>query len=140
MSSKYITTFLIGLISQGIFSQENKNIDSFQTEIVFENVEVEATFPGGSTDWKKFLEKNLRADIPVTKNAPSGTYKVIIQFIVHKDGSLSDMKALTNFGYGLEVEALRVMKKSPQWIPAIQNGIKVTAYRKQPITFLVGGL
>ncbi len=104
---------------------------------VFEKAQIEASFPGGEKAWRNFLEKNLKANVPLNNNAPSGSYMVIIQFIVHKDGSLSDLKTLTNHGYGLEVEALRVMKKSPNWIPAMQNGNNVTAYRKQPLTFVV---
>ena len=44
-----------------------------------------------------------------------------------KGGNLSDIKPLTNFGYGMEQEAIRVIKKSGKWIPAIQNGSEVTA-------------
>jgi protein TonB len=62
---------------------------------------------------------------------------VIIQFIVDLDGSLSEVKALTLHGFGMEEEAIRVIKAGPKWEPAIQNGRKVKAYRKQPITFLV---
>ncbi|MBD0333129.1 MAG: TonB family protein, partial [Chitinophagaceae bacterium] len=65
------------------------------------------------------------------------TYTVIIQFIVDKEGNISDVKALTNHGYGMEQEAMRAVKKAPKWTPAIQNGRQVKAYRKQPITFIV---
>jgi protein TonB len=75
--------------------------------------------------------------VPVDSGANAGTYTVIAQFIVHKDGSISDLKTLTNHGHGMEDEVLRVMKKSPSWIPAVQNGCNVTAYRKQPITFVI---
>jgi hypothetical protein len=75
--------------------------------------------------------------VPVDSGANAGTYTVIAQFIVHKDGSISDLKTLTNHGHGMEDEVLRVMKKSPNWIPAMQNGHKVAAYRKQPVTFVI---
>ncbi len=103
----------------------------------FEKVEIDAKYPGGSTAWKNFLERNLRGDVPVENGASGGTFTVVIQFIVDKGGNLSDIKPLTNFGYGMEQEAIRVIKKSGKWIPAIQNGSEVTAYRKQPITFQV---
>ena len=60
-----------------------------------------------------------------------------MQFVVDEDGAVSDIKALTNHGYGLEQEAIRVLRKAKKWEPAIQNGRKVKAYRKQPITFQV---
>jgi len=104
---------------------------------IFEKVEVEASFPGAEGAWKKFLERNLNPSTPVDNGAPEGTYTVYVQFVVSKDGSISDVKALTNHGYGMEQEAIRVIKKGPAWNPAVQNGRKVNAYRKQPITFQV---
>ena len=104
---------------------------------IFEKVEVEAAFPGGEGAWKKFLERNLRADVATENGAPAGSYTVWVQFVVDKEGNVSDVKALTNHGYGMEDEAVRVIKKGPQWKPAIQNGRQVKAYRKQPITFQI---
>ena len=63
----------------------------------------------------------------------------MIQFVVDVEGNVSDIKPLTNHGYGLEQEAVRVLKKAAKWEPAIQNGVKVKAYRKQVITFQVLG-
>jgi len=101
---------------------------------VFTKVEIEAAFAG---DWQKFLQRNLNADVAVNAGAPPGTYQVIVQFIVDKEGNVSDVKALTNHGYGMEEEAMRAIKKAPKWTPAVQNGRQVKAYRKQPITFIV---
>jgi len=104
---------------------------------VFEKVEIEASFSGGVNGWREFLQKNLKSTVPLDSGASAGTYTVITQFIVHKDGSISNLKALTSHGHGMEDEVLRVMKKSPNWIPAMQNGHKVAAYRKQPVTFVI---
>lgn len=104
---------------------------------IFEKVEIEAQFKGGEGAWRKYLERNLNPSAPVDNGAPEGTYTVYVQFVVSKDGSISDVKALTNHGYGMEAEAVRVIKKGPAWTPAIQNGRSVNAYRKQPITFQV---
>ena len=104
---------------------------------IFEKVEIEAAFPGGESAWRKFLERNLNPSAPVDNGAPEGTYTVYVQFVVSKDGSISDVRALTKHGYGMEEEAVRVIKRGPKWTPAIQNGRQVNAYRKQPITFLV---
>ena len=45
----------------------------------------------------------------------AGTYTVVVQFVVDKEGNVSDVKALTSHGYGMEDEAVRVIKKGPQW-------------------------
>jgi hypothetical protein len=104
---------------------------------VFEKAEIEAAYPGGFEAWKKFLERNLNPNIPIDNGAPAGVYTVYIQFIVGKDGKVTDFKALTNEGYGMEAEVIRILKHSGDWQPAIQNGKKVNAYRKQPVTFQV---
>jgi protein TonB len=95
-------------------------------------VEIEAKFDG---NWRAFLENNLNGNIPVENNAPFGRYSVMIKFVVDREGKLSDIVALTTHGYGMEEEAIRVIKKSKTWEPAIQNGIPVKAYRRQVITF-----
>ena len=104
---------------------------------VFEKVEVEASFKGGERAWRQYLERNLDPNVPVENGAPEATYTVIVQFIVDKEGKISDVKALTNHGHGMEEEAIKVIKKGPDWVPAIQNGRNVKAYRKQPVTFVV---
>lgn len=104
---------------------------------IFARVEVEASFPGGQSAWYDFLSKNIKSDVPIRHKAPAGNYTVIAQFIVDRSGQVIDAKALTNFGYGMEEEVIRVLRKSPRWTPAMQNGRFVKAYRKQPLTFVV---
>ncbi|MEO8770583.1 MAG: TonB family protein [Ferruginibacter sp.] len=104
---------------------------------IFDRVEVEASFPGGDDGWRKYLGANIDADTPIRHKAKRGQYPVVIKFIVNKDGVISDVKAETSFGHGMEEEAIRVIKKGPKWLPAMQNGKKVNAYRRQPITFVV---
>lgn len=98
-------------------------------------VQVNAEFIG---NWEKFLRRYLNGNVPIDNDARPGRYHVVIQFVVDTDGSISDIKALTNVGYGMEEEAMRVIRKATKWKPAIQNGHPVKAYRKQPITFEVG--
>jgi len=104
---------------------------------IFTKVENEAEFPGGEAAWRRYLERNLNPSAPVDNGAPQGTYQVIVRFIVSKDGSISDVTPETKFGYGMEEEAVKVIKKGPKWTPALQNGRNVNAYRRQPITFQV---
>ena len=97
-------------------------------------VEIEAKFLG---NWKAFLERNLNANVPLDNSAPFGRYSVVVQFVVDREGNVSDIKPLTKHGYGMEEEAVRVLRKAAKWEPAIQNGYKVKAYHKQVITYVV---
>lgn len=106
---------------------------------IHETVEVQASFPGGDAKWRRYLEQNCNGQVANDNGAPPGTYMTMLQFVVDKDGTISDVKALTSHGYGMEEEAIRTIKKGPKWNPAIQNGYPVKAYRKQPITFQVSG-
>jgi beta-lactamase regulating signal transducer with metallopeptidase domain len=108
-----------------------------ESDKIFEKVEIDASFPGGEAAWRNFVSNNLKKSIPTDKDAPGGTYTVWLQFIVDKEGNIIDIRALTSHGYGMEEESLRLMRSSPKWIPAKQNGHVVKAYRKQPITFVV---
>lgn len=104
---------------------------------IFAKVEIEPAFPGGDAIWRQYLERNLNASIPAINKAPEGAYTVVVQFIVGIDGFISDVRALTKHGYGMEEEAMRVIKRGPKWVPAIQNGKVVRAYKKQLITFIM---
>jgi len=88
-------------------------------------------------DWPKFLTRNLNAEVPVENGAPVGRYNVVIQFVVDQQGNVSDITPITNYGFGMEQEAIRVLKKAKGWKAGIQNGHEVKSYHKQPITFVV---
>ena len=83
------------------------------------------------------MQRNINPNIAKNHGATSGNYQVFVQFIVQKDGSIGEITALTSYGFGMEEEVIRVIKKSPKWIPAIQYGRKVRSYKKQPISFVV---
>ncbi len=104
---------------------------------IFTKVEVEAAFPGGEAAWRNYLQKNLDANTPLDNGASEGKYTVTVKFVVSRDGSLSDVTCENDPGFGMCQEAVRVIKKTKNWTPALQNGRNVNAYRRQPITFLV---
>lgn len=118
-------------VGKGLLTNSTKKEES---DLPFTKVEVDASYMG---NWKSFLERNLSGEVPVDNGAAPGVYTVTVQFIVDINGTISDIKPLTNLGYGMEQEAMRVIKKSGRWKPAIQNGREVKAYRRQPITFRV---
>lgn len=100
-------------------------------------VELLAEPDGGKDSWETFLKKNINYDIPTFNEAPPGRYVVKVKFTVFKDGHLGDITPLTKYGYGMERELVHALKKSPDWHPAMQNGVPVNAYRVQTITFIV---
>ena len=104
---------------------------------IYSKVDVETAFPGGDSAWRIFLRKNLKPQVPVENGAKAGTYKVNVRFIVSKDGSLSDIYCIEDPGFGTCEEAIRVIKKTKIWIPALVNKNKVNAYRTQSFTFIV---
>ncbi|MDP3394712.1 energy transducer TonB [Sediminibacterium sp.] len=106
-------------------------------EKIYTEVEIKPEFPGGINGWIKYLERNINRDLPYKNGAPSGRYTVVLTFIVAKDGTISDIKAETDPGYGSKEEAIRLMTRSPKWKPAVQNGRNVTYRQKQSISFMV---
>jgi len=104
---------------------------------IFTSVQIEAVFPGGQDAWLNYLRSTLNGSLPVDNGATSGKFTVIVKFVVSKDGSVSDVKCENDPGFGMCEEAARVIKKTKNWTPAIQNGQHVNAYRRQPVVFLV---
>jgi len=104
---------------------------------VFTVVQIPAEFPGGTSAWSRYLERNLNRDIPVENGAPPGRYTVVVAFTVSKTGAISDVAAENDPGYGTKAEAIRVITKGPAWKPAVQNGRNVIYRHKQAVTFVV---
>jgi len=142
MNHRFLFIFLVCIAPFTINAQNEKPTDSTKLstddgESVFQKVEIEAAFPGGEMAWRKYLEKKLNPNVPVNNGAPAGRYTVYVQFVVNKEGDIADVKALTDNGYGMEQEVIRLIRNGPRWTPAIQRGRNVNAYRKQPVTFQV---
>ena len=115
-------------------------IDKLQKDTlnsISKNIEKDAEFPGGYAEWIRFLSKNLNPNVARKKGAPAGSYTVVIRFIIGKEGKVEDITPETNYGYGMEEEVIRVIKKASKWMPATLNGKPLRAYRRQPVTFVV---
>jgi periplasmic protein TonB len=103
---------------------------------VFTKVEIDAQFPGGEGGWTRYVKKAIENNIDELQDAAvSGTCR--IRFIVSKDGSVSDVEALTMKGSKLAEVSISAIRKGPRWTPAQQNGRFVNAYREQPVTFTI---
>lgn len=90
-------------------------------------------FPGGMEAFARYLQRNLR--YPAAASDQGITGKVIVSFIVEKDGRLTDIKVLRRVGFGCDEEAVRVLKKSPVWSAGMQNNRKVRVQYTIPIVF-----
>lgn len=103
---------------------------------VFQKVEIEAKFPGGESAWSKYISREIGRYIDELQEAgKAGT--CVVQFIVDKEGNISEVEALTMKGTKLAEICVNAIKKGPKWVAAEQNGRKVKAYRKQPVTFQI---
>lgn len=130
-----VIQFLFICLSYIGHGQDSSKVAS--RDSVISKAEVQPNFDGGAKGWMNYLAKNLNANVPVDNKAPEGMYTVIVQFIVYEDGSIDSLKALTNHGYGMEKEVIRILKKSPKWKPAMQDGKIINAYRKQLVSFMI---
>ena len=135
---KISSIFLLNFILfSNITRGQSNDIKSNSHDFIFSKIEVEADFPGGIEAWREFLSKNLNPNVPGDNACPAGKYNVIVKFIVNKEGYIDSIIPETNYGYGMEEEVIRVIKLSPKWKPAMQNGRKVKAYKRQPLMFVV---
>jgi periplasmic protein TonB len=106
--------------------------DETDYDQTFTKVEIESSYPGGAAAWQRYLIKTLRYPQEAQDNEVQGA--IVVQFIVDKTGSVSDVEAISG-PQELRDEAVRVIKKSGKWTPAVQNGRQVKSYKKQPIVF-----
>ena len=100
---------------------------------VFQVVEVMPEFPGGMAECLKFLGKNIK--YPVQSQQAGVQGKVIVQFVVEKDGSVSNPKVVRSIDPDLDGEAVRVISIMPKWKPGMQKGQAVRVKYTVPVTF-----
>jgi TonB family protein len=102
----------------------------------YSKLEVVPEFPGGLDAFGKYLGHNIHYPADARLNATQG--RVIISFIVNKDGNLTDIKVARGIGDGCDQEALRVINLSPPWKPGMQGGKPVRVAYSVPISFTLG--
>ncbi|EDM36129.1 TonB [Pedobacter sp. BAL39] len=96
-------------------------------------VEVYPEFDGGMKAWAKFIQRNLRYPYQAQEKGVQG--KVLISFVVERDGSVSNVTVVNGIGAGCDEEAARVIAKSPKWKPGRQNDQAVRVRYTIPIGF-----
>jgi hypothetical protein len=94
-----------------------------------------AVFPGGKKAWIQFLHKNIDPSVPFSNRAPAGTYTVVVGFNIEREGYVRNVSAKSNKGFKMEDEVIRVIKSSPDWIPAEEKGLKVGTFMHQTVIF-----
>ena len=102
-------------------------------EGAFDVVEQMPEFPGGSIELMKFLSENIKYPEAASKAGTQG--RVVAQFIVEADGSISNVKVLKNVSDEIDAEAVRVIKAMPKWKPGMQKGQPVRVKYTIPVTF-----
>ena len=100
---------------------------------VFDIVEQQPLFPGGPAALMKYLSENTKYPVVAQENGVQG--RVTVQFVVEKDGSISDVHVLRGVDPSLDKEAVRVVKSMPRWTHGKQNGITVRVNYRVPVLF-----
>ena len=100
---------------------------------VFDVVEVMPSFPGGQGALFEWLSKNIKYPVVAEENGVQG--RVIVTFVVERNGSITDVHVVKSVDPSLDKEAVRVVKAMPHWIPGKQNGSAVRVKFTVPVTF-----
>ena len=100
---------------------------------VFDIVEQQPLFPGGQSALMQFLHDNIKYPVVAQENGVQG--RVTVQFVVEKDGSITDVHVLRGVDPSLDKEAVRVVKSMPRWTPGKQNGTTVRVNYRLPVLF-----
>ena len=100
--------------------------------VTFRQTEVTSAFIGGEREWATYLKKQLKYPKAAKENKIEGT--VVIEFTIHANDTISDVKVFKSVERSLDEEALRLIKNG-RWIPAIQNGREVNYRTRREIEF-----
>ena len=114
-----------------------EEVKQTEEEVIFQVVEQMPEFPGGMSEAMKFLAKNIKYPVAAQQAKIEG--RVIVQFVVGKDGSISDVHTVRSVSPELDAEAIRVVSMMPKWNPGKQRGKAVPVSYTMPIMFRLQG-
>ena len=100
---------------------------------VFDVVEEMPHFPGGAAALQAFLSSNTKYPVVAQENGVQG--RVIVSFVVERDGSITDVRVVRSVDPSLDREASRVVRSMPRWSPGKQNGSTVRVKYTVPVVF-----
>jgi TonB-dependent SusC/RagA subfamily outer membrane receptor len=130
-------------IKTGYKMDAQELVDKYPTVVTVTNYQKNVTritppqFPGGEEALAKYLEQNLNHKLPSERGGPEGKYTVVLSFLVEEDGTLSNIEARNDPGYGTAEEAIRVIRNGPKWIPSERDGKKGNYLKRLSIEFTV---
>ena len=104
-----------------------------EVEKVFDVVEQMPSFPGGPSALMEWLSNNVKYPVVAQENGVQG--RVVVSFVVERDGSITDVKVVRGVDPSLDREASRVVRAMPRWIPGKQNGSAVRVKYNVPVAF-----
>ena len=107
-----------------------------ETDEIFTVVEESATPKGGMQAFYKYVGEKIKYPAQARRMGIEG--RVFVEFVINKDGSLSDVKAIKGIGAGCDEEAVRIVQSSPSWNPGKQRGKAVKQRYTLPIIFKLG--
>ena len=114
---------------------ETKSIDAnnqgIETTICYTIIEQQPSFPGGNDALLEFIQNNLR----YPKNDSSIQGRVIVNFVIEKDGTISDINVIKSLNPNFDKEAVRIIQLMPKWTPGKQRGKEVRVRYTLPISF-----
>lgn len=120
----------------GYGSQESKSSateSQKEDKVIFQVVEKMPEFPGGESGLMKFLAQNIKYPVIAMERNIQG--RVILQFVINQDGSVSDAEVVRGVDSSLDAEAIRVVNAMPKWTPGMQRGENVRVRYTLPINF-----
>ena len=131
MTKKLLSFIFLLSVSHFAKAQQDTTIGA-KPDSLYEKVDVKASFKGGREAWVKFVGSKLEYPDYALRHQIEGL--VMVEFVVEEDGSIKDVAA--KWGpEELHHEAIRVVQKSPKWIPAKKDGKNVKSYMAQTIMF-----
>jgi TonB-dependent SusC/RagA subfamily outer membrane receptor len=131
------------IIKTGYKMDAQELVDKYPTVVTVTNYQKNVTriippqFPGGEEAFAKYLEQNLNHKLPSERGGPEGKYTVVLSFLVEEDGTVSNIEARNDPGYGTAEEAIRVIRNGPNWIPSERDGKKGNYLKRLMIEFTV---
>ena len=134
-----IIVFSLAMLAMPTFAQDNqKGNQVIQTnDSIIEKPDEMPEFPGGMAECFKFLSNNIKYPKKAQMNGEQG--RIVLQFVVDREGSITDVEVVRSVSPSLDKEAIRVIKKMPKWTPGTLHGKTVRVRYTLPMMFRLNG-
>lgn len=126
-------TFLVAIMSVAFSVVCTAQVTEDNEVVDFAAVESKPEFPGGDSELMKYIAENTQYPEIAKNNGVSG--RVFVQFVIDRDGAVTNVKVIRSVDPALDEEAVRVIKAMPNWKPGYQRGKTVSVIYRVPINF-----